>query len=121
MRKSTTRSVLIKSYVILAITVLVFAVFSKWSVGQYQTSKRAQDLYDQAAGKQEKASTRLGQIETRNQLLETHTGKEDVLVDRFAVKRPGERVLILVEEDASPVIIEQEKEPTTWERFKAWF
>lgn len=100
---------------VLLLLIALLLVVARWAWGSFQTHYEARAMLDQIETKNLRLENRLNEVETRNRLFTTSTGKQDFMVERQGMIRRGERVLILVEEDRRGVdITEQEEEKRSW-------
>ncbi|MFW0870869.1 MAG: hypothetical protein ACKKL4_00175 [Patescibacteria group bacterium] len=87
-------------YITIIIVIIVGIIMLLMGIiNLYGTYQEASSRYHQAQIEQELLIDRKEELEERNNLLNTPTGKRDFLVERKAMISKGERVLILVEDD----------------------
>ena len=106
----------IKTILMLCCAVGLCFIVGRWAWSNYQSSKQAQALLEEMQRRENATKERLTQVQARNELLETETGVQDFLIEKYAVKREGERVLVLVRDENERIIEKEEKEETFWQR-----
>jgi|GEM_PF-6670250 len=110
-----------KPQVFLFFVLLMTLLVARWSWSNYQTYKQAQDMLSTVELRQANTQERLEKVEARNELLETETGVQDFLVEKYAIKREGERVLVLVRDEDEVVVEQEDTEDSFWGRMKKTF
>ena len=105
-----------KATFMLVAVICIGLIIVRWAYSNYQSSKQAQGMLDQVERREHAIETRLEQAQARNELLETDTGVQDFLIEKYAVKRTGERVLVLVKDENERVVESEKEEVGLWKR-----
>jgi cell division protein FtsB len=115
---------IMSSRITLGVLCIVLGVLL-FSVGRiYLRSAQAKKISEQVVRELEELDARKAKLEAQVQYLKTDIGREDELREKFNVKRPGERVLVIVDEEreVEPEIIhEQGVFLELWQSFKGLF
>ncbi len=109
-----------RQYLFLGVVVFVTFVVTRWAWGNYLSHKQAQAMLHELELRKANIETRLEKVQARNELLETDTGVQDFLIEKYAIKREGERVLVLVRDEDEEIVINEE-EKTFWQKMKTTF
>jgi len=120
-KKKKTISVHTKNLLLCGVLLCVCVMTLDWAYTGFKRHARADDMHLKVQGELLRTQERLEDLDSQNQLLELGTGQEDVLLERFALKKPGERVLILVEDKRVEDILPEEDSRGWWEKFIGWF
>lgn len=102
---------LILFFVVLVI-ILIRAVMGGFSALEQAEKKQT----DQAAEFAE-LDTRIEYLEDRIDFLDTQEGREQELLETFPIKRAGEQVTILIEQDQSPTGFIEVTDEKPWWKF----
>lgn len=105
----------VRNTAVVLLLVALLLVVARWAWGSYQTYRDARAVLVGLETKNNRLEARLVEVEKRNRLFDTRTGKQDFMVERQGMIRRGERVLILVEDDRREVdITSQQTEKRSW-------
>lgn len=105
-----------KALIIFFAFLLVILIRGVW--GGYESLQLAQEQQERQQDKFDGLDSRINHLESRISYLDTQEGLEQELLETFPVKRPGEEVFILVEqEEESAGFFEIQDEEKSWWKF----
>ena len=79
------------------LVIVIFVSIARWVFGLYDTYSDSKTLFEEDRQKLEFMENRIAELERRNEYIQSDVGHEDLLIEQFPLKKPGERVLILPE------------------------
>ncbi len=88
-----------------------------WDV--YVKERKATELLEQAQIQQKSLNERSEFLESEIALLQNETGVETKLRERFGIARPGEKVIMLVDTEATTSL--QKEDAGFWKKIFSWF
>ena len=98
---------------------VLFVVLVRGVLGGFSALEKAQTTQSEQASEFAELDTRIEFLENRIEYLDTKEGQEQELLDTFPIKRTGEQVTILIEqEEETGGFIEVFEEKKWWEFWK---
>lgn len=112
------RRVLSSNITILVLCALIVLLGKEtWDV--YVKEQKAAELLERAQIQQKSLDKRAEFLESEIALLANTSGVESKLRERFGIAKPGEKVIMLVDTEATTSL--QETETSFWKKILSWF
>ncbi len=113
------RRKVLSSNITIIVLLVVIGVFSKevWDI--YTKERHARESLNHAAARYADLSERKDFLDAEITMLEDEEGVEWKLRERFGIAKPGERVIVLVDEEATTTV--QEHTESFWDTVWGWF
>jgi cell division protein FtsB len=105
----------------IAVLLVLCALLARgvWSV--YQKYERSKELAQRTQGELAELEARQKTLSQLNASLETEQGKEREIRDRFGVVKPGERMVVVVDDATRTDDGQSDGAGGWWQRFLGWF
>ncbi len=94
---------------------LLQGVFGAWK--KHQASKKNLEVVEKNLTE---ARMREKELDTQIEVLNTQEGIESEIRERFSVTRPGEEIVLIID-DLNNESIEPDKDESFWRKIKGWF
>lgn len=100
---------LVYSPVTLLVLLMFVFLMSKGVYGMYQKYHLAKESLDEENARLEQLESQHSKLQKDLRLLDTEDGEESVIRDRFRVVKPGEELVVVIEEDgeATATVVEE--------------
>lgn len=104
--------------ILIAFFIVLVIILGNAVMGGYDSLNVAQEQQNKQQEKFDSLDTRIEYLETRIDYLDTQEGLEQELLETFPVKRPGEEVFVLIEqEEGNTKFLEISQEEKPWWKF----
>jgi len=103
--------------IIIVVFVVLLIILIRGVAGGFDALNSAQERQSDQADEFSKLDERIGFLENRIEYLDTEEGVEQEILETFPVKRSGEKVTILIEQDETGSGFFQRPEEKKWWEF----
>jgi len=111
-RKILRRLIYSKLSILFLFIIFIFLVFS--TAGVYKKSREAIRKNNEVVNELNELNTRKLYFEEEIRRLNTNTGIEEEFRDKFQITKPGERVLIIVDDPKDKSEVDDVKDDSNW-------
>lgn len=118
-RERQKRRRVLSSNITIGVLCIVIAIAAKETWDLYAKERHARELLENARVRQESLGEREAFLKSELANLGDEEGVEGELRERFGIAKPGEKVIVLIDEEATTTFEEPKK--GWWARLWSWF
>ncbi len=118
-RERQKRRRVLSSNITIGVLCIVIAITAKETWDLYAKERHARELLENARVRQESLGEREVFLKSELANLNDEEGVEGELRERFGIAKPGEKVIMLIDEEATTTFEEPDK--GWWARLWSWF